>query len=236
MSAELFHVNLGSSHHTLQFLLFFLLMWFVDNFYSFWILNRFGPFLGFLDPGITPFIKFPDPEMFGKFFQFLDSEIAKFLQLLDCQCKLFHSPVWFLKPAWSSYYWLSDSLDWLDTACSLAFIVAFILGVLTLLDPGIWILVNSRCLLFDLETLCMLSEYKLTSHEKNNWSKSQKVSEILRFENFMDLRFCHDLTQENGRNLLNFWDRGLIFRTFSYLYMFKKSYWLYGQFSIFPVF
>ena len=39
---------------------------------------------------------------------------------------------------------------------------------------------------------------------KKNWSKSQKVSEILRFENFMDLRFRHNLTHENGRNSLNF--------------------------------
>ena len=35
-------------------------------------------------------------------------------------------------------------------------------------------------------------------------SKSQKVSEILRFENFMGLRFRLDLTHENGRNSLNF--------------------------------
>ena len=46
--------------------------------------------------------------------------------------------------------------------------------------------------------------YKLTSHEKKNWSKSQKVSEILKFENFMALRFFQDLTHENGRNSLNF--------------------------------
>ena len=53
--------------------------------------------------------------------------------------------------------------------------------------------------------LCVcFQKYKLTSHERTNWSQSQKVSEILRFENFMDLSFCHDLTHENGRNLLNF--------------------------------
>ena len=32
----------------------------------------------------------------------------------------------------------------------------------------------------------------------------KKSSEILRFENFMDLRFHHDLTHENGHNSLNF--------------------------------
>ena len=36
------------------------------------------------------------------------------------------------------------------------------------------------------------------------WSKSQKSSEILIFENFMDLIFRHDLTHENGHNSLNF--------------------------------
>ena len=37
----------------------------------------------------------------------------------------------------------------------------------------------------------------LTSkHENKNWSKSQKVSEILRVENVMDLKFCRDLTHE----------------------------------------
>ena len=46
--------------------------------------------------------------------------------------------------------------------------------------------------------------YILTSQEKKNWPKSQKVSDILRFEIFLDLRFCHDLTHENGRNSLNF--------------------------------
>ena len=47
-------------------------------------------------------------------------------------------------------------------------------------------------------------KYKLTSHEKRNWSKSQKDFKILRFENFMDLRFRHDMTHENGHNSLNF--------------------------------
>ena len=39
---------------------------------------------------------------------------------------------------------------------------------------------------------------------KKKLSKSQKSSEILRFENFMDLRFRQDLTHENGHNSLNF--------------------------------
>ena len=40
----------------------------------------------------------------------------------------------------------------------------------------------------------------------------------------MDLRFRFDLTHKNDRNSLNFLDRRLIFWTFSYLYVFKKSY------------
>ena len=53
--------------------------------------------------------------------------------------------------------------------------------------------------------LCVcFQKYKLTWHEKKNWSKSQKDSEILRFEIFLDLRFLHDLTLKNGRNSLNF--------------------------------
>ena len=88
--------------------------------------------------------------------------------------------------------------------------------ILTLLNPGIWILVNSRGtqrariqfkgseLLFDLETLCVLSEIYMDFPRKKNWSKSHKVSDILRFEIFLELRFCHDLTHENGRNSLNF--------------------------------
>ena len=59
-------------------------------------------------------------------------------------------------------------------------------------------------LLFDLETLCVLSEIYIDFTRKKNWSKSQKVSDILRFENFLDLRFCHDLTHKNGHNSLNF--------------------------------
>ena len=35
---------------------------------------------------------------------------------------------------------------------------------------------------------------------KKNWSKSQKVSEMLRCENFMDLRFRLDLTHINDHN------------------------------------
>merc|ERR1711954_20454 len=76
-------------------------------------------------------------------------------------------------------------------------------------------------LLFDLETLCVLSEIYIDFTRKKKWSKSQKVSDILRFEIFLDLRFCHDLTHENGRNSLNFLDRGLIFWIFSYLYVLK---------------
>ena len=40
--------------------------------------------------------------------------------------------------------------------------------------------------------------------KKKDWSKSQKINEILRFENFLDLRFRHDLTHENCRNSLSF--------------------------------
>ena len=53
---------------------------------------------------------------------------------------------------------------------------------------------------------------------------SQNFNEILTFENMETMRFCHTLTYENRRNSLNFLDRGLIFCTFSYLYVFKKSY------------
>ena len=60
-------------------------------------------------------------------------------------------------------------------------------------------------LLFDLETWCVLSEICIDfTRKEKNWSKAQKVSDILRFEIFLDLRFCHDLTHENGRNSLNF--------------------------------
>ena len=68
--------------------------------------------------------------------------------------------------------------------------------------PGFNIRALNCCLTLKL-CICF-QKYKLTSHEKKNWSKSQKVSEILRFENFMDLRFRHDLTHENGHNSLNF--------------------------------
>ena len=91
--------------------------------------------------------------------------------------------------------------------------------ILTLLAPGFWILViqsawiqfkGSNCCLT--LKLCMcFQKYKLTSYEKKKLSKSQKSSEILKFENFMDLIFRHDLTHENGRNSLNFLDKGLIF-------------------------
>ena len=88
---------------------------------------------------------------------------------------------------------------------------------LTLTAPGFWVLVmtlgehkmpgfNLRALncFLTLKLCVCFQKYKLTSHEKKNWSKSQKSSEILRFENFMDLRFRHDLTHVNGRNSLNF--------------------------------
>ena len=38
----------------------------------------------------------------------------------------------------------------------------------------------------------------------NLGSESQKVSEILRFDNIMGLRFRLDLTHKNGHNSLNF--------------------------------
>ena len=50
-------------------------------------------------------------------------------------------------------------------------------------------------LLFDLGTLCVLSEIYI-DFTKKNWSKSQKDSDIL--------RFCRDFTHENGRNSLSF--------------------------------
>ena len=39
-------------------------------------------------------------------------------------------------------------------------------------------------LLFDLETLCVLSAIYIDFTRKKNWAKSQKVSDILRFEIF----------------------------------------------------
>ena len=50
------------------------------------------------------------------------------------------------------------------------------------IGPGVLDPVNKRAriqfkgsrLLFDLETLCMLSKMKLTTYEKENWSRSQK--------------------------------------------------------------
>ena len=44
-------------------------------------------------------------------------------------------------------------------------------------------------------------KHKLTSHEKKF---SLNLKKSVRFENFMDLRFCHDLTHKNGRNSPNF--------------------------------
>ena len=83
---------------------------------------------------------------------------------------------------------------------------------LTLLAPGFWVLVIPRGgaqsahtqfkgskWLFDLKTLCVLSEIYIDFTRKKKWSKSQKVSYILRFENVLDLRLCHDLNHENRR-------------------------------------
>ena len=87
------------------------------------------------------------------------------------------------------------------------------LECLTLSDPGFQILLITLVPGFKLRALdCCLTlklcvcfqEYKLTSHEKKKWSKSQKVSEILRFKKFLDLRFRNDWTLKNGRNSLNF--------------------------------
>ena len=47
---------------------------------------------------------------------------------------------------------------------------------------------------------------------------SQNFKEILTFENLEKMRFCHNLTYKN------FLDRGLIYWIFSYLYVFKKSF------------
>ena len=68
--------------------------------------------------------------------------------------------------------------------------------------PGLNLRPLNCCLTLKL-CICF-QKYKLTSHEKKNSSKSQKSSEILRFDNFMDLRFRHDLTHKNGHNSLNF--------------------------------
>ena len=49
----------------------------------------------------------------------------------------------------------------------------------------------------------LVPDASLPKHK--NWFRSQKVSEILRFENFMDLRFRNNFTHENHRNSLNFY-------------------------------
>ena len=49
------------------------------------------------------------------------------------------------------------------------------------------------------------------AHMQKIGSKSQKLNEILRFENVAKLRFCLDWTHKNSCNSHNFWDRGLIF-------------------------
>ena len=53
--------------------------------------------------------------------------------------------------------------------------------------------------------------------------ESEELGSRLLFD-LMDLKFRHDLPHENGRNSLNFLERGHIFWTFSYLYVFEKSY------------
>ena len=58
---------------------------------------------------------------------------------------------------------------------------------------------NSRALNCCL-TLKLSEIYVDFTRKEKNWSKSQKVSDILRFEILLDLRFCHDLTHKNGRN------------------------------------
>ena len=40
---------------------------------------------------------------------------------------------------------------------------------------------------------------------------SKNVNKLLTFENLDKMKFCHTLTYENRRNLLNFLDTGLIF-------------------------
>ena len=117
--------------------------------------------------------------------------------------------------------------------------IQFFKKVLTLSAPGFWVLVIPRgehkvpgfnlrvldCCL-TLKLCVCFQKYKLTSHEKKNSSKSQKVSEILRFEIFLDLRFHHDLNHKNGRNSRNFLDRGLIFYGTSITYdmLIKESF------------
>ena len=74
--------------------------------------------------------------------------------------------------------------------------------------PGLNLNALNFCLTL---TFCVcIQEYKLSSYEKKIRFKSQKVSEILRLENFMDLKFRLDLTHKNGSNLLSFLDTGLI--------------------------
>ena len=53
--------------------------------------------------------------------------------------------------------------------------------------------------------------------------KSQKLNEILRFENFEITRFRHTLTHENSHSSLNFQDTGLIFWISSCLCVLYKS-------------
>ena len=53
--------------------------------------------------------------------------------------------------------------------------------------------------------------YKSYDHMQKIRPISQNFNEILTFENWEQMRFCHTLTYENRRNSLNFWDRGLKF-------------------------
>ena len=42
--------------------------------------------------------------------------------------------------------------------------------------------------------------------------KSWQISDILKIDNFIDLRYCLNFTHQNGRNSLNIWDTGIIFQ------------------------
>ena len=82
------HFLIQKSHHFYNF-------WiceFLNIFYNFWI-QKSHHFYVFLDSEFFgPFSQFLDRET-AVFLQCLDPEIAPFLKLLDCQCKIVHSPV-----------------------------------------------------------------------------------------------------------------------------------------------
>ena len=111
---RLFHVNLGSSHHTLQFLLIFPFMWFVDNFYGFWILKVLDHFCDFWIQESHHFLNFRIQKLLVNFFNFWIQKYQNFCNFWIVNVNFFillsdFLRRYFFKPAWSRYYWLSDS-------------------------------------------------------------------------------------------------------------------------------